>query len=76
MESYYINVGVRKQAQDGKTHRFKLFRNDLDLPLCPVRALLRWVAACSGKLLGGRLFLRVSSGVRGVHFDEPMVNII
>ncbi|KAG2737930.1 hypothetical protein P692DRAFT_20760388, partial [Suillus brevipes Sb2] len=74
-ERAYIEVRLktRKSAQTGVLHTWRLWANDADARLCPVRALIR-LASLYGphKLLKGPLFLRIGK-LGDVLHDQPVV---
>ncbi|KAH8112978.1 hypothetical protein DFH11DRAFT_189018 [Phellopilus nigrolimitatus] len=57
-----VQMLTRKNAQTGETHEMRLYANDLDPKICPMRVLLRMVGLY-GKLVSatGPLFLSVSA---------------
>lgn len=70
---FEVKLRTRKSAQTGVSHTWKLYANDSDVQICPVRAILR-LARLYGPNISckGPLFLRVNSS-GGVMQDQPVV---
>src|SRR5882724_1084626 len=70
---FEITLCTRKSAQTGITHTWKLYANDIDISICPIRVLLR-LAQLYGPncTCTGPLFLKVNNA-GGVLYDQPVV---
>jgi hypothetical protein len=68
-----IKLTTRKSSQTGVLHSWRLYANDVDEVMCPLRALIR-VAMLYGDTtkLSGPLFLRVNN--QGAVMQEPVVS--
>jgi hypothetical protein len=68
-----VNLTTRKSSQTGVLHSWRLYANDTDEVMCPLRALIR-VAMLYGDTtkLSGPLFLRVNN--QGAVMQEPVVS--
>lgn len=67
-----VCLGTRKHAQTGETHAWRLWANDDDPKLCPMRAIIM-LAGMYGTTIrpSGPLFLKVSA--IGAILPEPLV---
>jgi hypothetical protein len=70
---FEVKLTTRKSAQTGVLHTWRLYANDVDEMMCPLRALIR-VATLYGNntKLSGPLFLKVNK--QGAVTQEPVVS--
>ncbi|KAK6996187.1 hypothetical protein R3P38DRAFT_3329648 [Favolaschia claudopus] len=73
-EYFEVQLSTRKSAQTGVGHAWKLYANDTDPKICPVRALI-CLAVVYGETtpLTGSLFLKVNKN--GAVLQDPIVNL-
>ncbi|KAJ7123824.1 hypothetical protein C8R43DRAFT_899359 [Mycena crocata] len=70
-----ISLQTRKSAQTGVTHSWRLYANDLDPKICPMRALIRLAVVYGDTVkLSGPLFLRVNA-YGAVNQAQPIVSL-
>jgi hypothetical protein len=68
-----MRLKTRKSAQTGVLHTWRLWANDADTRLCPVRALVRIACLYGSQVpLKGPLFLRIGK-LGDVLRDQPVV---
>ncbi|KAJ7020086.1 hypothetical protein C8F04DRAFT_974775, partial [Mycena alexandri] len=75
-EREYVEISLitRKSAQTGVTHSWRLYANDLDPKICPVRALIRLAMTYGDNVrLSGPLFLRVNAA-GAINQAQPIVS--
>ena len=70
----YFEVGLKtwKSAQFGVLHTWRLYANDLDVKMCPMRALIHVAMLYGDRDLSGPLFLKVNK--QGAVSEEPVVH--
>ncbi|KAK7021652.1 hypothetical protein R3P38DRAFT_2533656, partial [Favolaschia claudopus] len=74
-EYFEVQLSTRKSAQTGVGHAWKVYANDADPKICPVRALIR-LAVVYGETapLTGSLFLKVKKN--GAVLQDPIVSLV
>lgn len=70
-----VKLKTRKSAQTGVLHSWRLFANDIDSKICPMRMMILLARLYPTNIgLKGPLFLKVSK--QGAILPEPMVSAI
>jgi hypothetical protein len=70
-----VKLKTQKSAQTGLLHSWRLFANDKDTKICPVRMMILLARLYPKDVkLQGPLFLKVSN--QGAILSEPMVSVL